>query len=53
MERPDPADFEVTPEMVEAGCAELRRHDPDYESPEDAVRCIYRGMSVAAHAPGA
>jgi hypothetical protein len=39
-----PADIEVTPVMVEAGCRELMIFNHDYESDDDAVTRIYRAM---------
>ena len=38
------AEIEVTPEMIEAGIAELARYNPEYESDEKAVTRIYEAM---------
>jgi hypothetical protein len=46
--RPDPTDAEITPEMIEAGVAELLSYDSEFESSESAVERIYCAMIMAA-----
>jgi hypothetical protein len=41
-------DFEITPEMIEAGAVELSRFNSDFECLEEAAARIYRAMVVAA-----
>lgn len=40
-------EVEITPEMREVGCRELRSFNWDYEDDEEAVERIYRAMECA------
>jgi|SRR6516225_8455567 hypothetical protein len=44
-------EIEITPEMINAGCAEMASFDRRYEADEDIVARIYRAMVtvVASH----
>lgn len=40
-------EIEITPEMVEAGLAELVAFDPEYDEGQDFVRRVFRAMEAA------
>jgi hypothetical protein len=46
----DTDEIEVTPEMIEAGVAELKHFNPDFDRAEDAVRWIFEAMELNSRA---
>ncbi len=42
-------DIEITPEMVEAGVAELVQYEPEWTNKGDAVRAIFCAMASVSH----
>lgn len=45
---PRSEEIEITPEMIEAGVAELFKFDPRFRSEDEAVRAIYLAMRACA-----